>query len=206
MKFNTPQTLIVLGPSGCGKGTQIKLIKEYLEEKGNTLPVVNLVMGNLFRSFWKTEGYSVDLSRKVEEAGGLQSGFMQIRLWSQFFVDNLKGSEHLIIDGSPRRLIDSKLMESAFDFYNHKKPTMVFINCNDDTARDRLHGRAKIEGRADDLVEGRIEGRLAWFHDHVQPAIDYFKNKEKFNFVEIDGNVGIQEVFEQIREKVLESS
>jgi adenylate kinase family enzyme len=205
MDLKSPQTLIFLGPSGCGKGTQIKLVKEYLKGKGNELPVVNLVMVNLFRSFWKTEGYSKDLSKKIENAGGLQPGFMQIRLWSQFFVDNLTGGEHLIIDGSPRRLIDAKLMESAFDFYKHKKPMMVFINCSDEISRDRLHSRAKIEGREDDLVEGKIEGRLEWFHEHVQPAIDYFKDKEKFNFVEIDGNVGIQEVFEQIKEKVLEA-
>ena len=204
MRLDNPQTLIVLGPSGCGKGTQIKLIKEHFQQKGNKLPVVNLVMGDLFRKFWKEEGYTQDMSRKIVKAGDLQPGFLQIRLWSQFFVDNLGGKEHLIIDGSPRRLIDAKLMESAFEFYKHEKPTMVFINCDRKIAKERILSRARVESRTEDLKEEVIDARLDWYEEFVIPAIDYFRDKEKFNFVEIDGSVGIQEVFEQIKEKVLE--
>lgn len=208
MDLNKPQTLIVLGPSGCGKGTQIKLIKEYLAEQGNTLPVVHLVMGDLFRAFWETEGYSRNLSRSIQKEGGLQPAFMQIRLWSQFFVDNISGNEHIIIDGSPRRILDAKLMESAFDFYKREKPTMIYTKCDRSISIERIKERADRKGkkgsRAEDRTEETIKSRMDWFDEFVVPAIDYFRDKDKFNFVEIDGNVGIQEVFAQIKEKLLE--
>jgi len=199
----TQKTLIFLGPSGCGKGTQVKLVKEYLESLPGALPVAHLVMGDLFRAMWKEGvGYSFDLSRDINDRGGLQPAFMQVRLWTQFFVDSLNGNEHLIIDGSPRRIEDAILMESAFDFYGMEKPTMVFIDTDIEESKKRMFHRAHIEGRKDDLLLANVESRMAWYKEFVVPAIDHFRNKDKFGFVTINGNGSIEEVFSEIKQKV----
>ncbi len=195
-------TLIFLGPSGSGKGTQVELVKKYLSEKDAGTPIVHLVMGDLFRAMWKKEGYSFDLSRDIMTAGGLQPSFMQVKLWSQFFVDNIKGNEHLIIDGSPRRITDAELMESAFDFYEREKPTLVFINCPIDEVKERIVARAKEKGRVEDLKMETINSRMEWYKEHVVPSIDFFRDKEKYNFVEIDGNQTREAVFAEIKQKV----
>jgi len=199
----TQKTLIFLGPSGCGKGTQVKLVKEYLGSLPGALPVVNLVMGDMFRAMWKDGvGYSYDLSRSINKAGGLQPAFIQIRLWVQFLVDNIKGGEHLIIDGSPRRIEDAMLMESAFDFYGMEKPTMVFIDTDIEESKKRILHRAHTEGRKDDLLLSDVESRMAWYKEFVIPSINYFRDKEKFGFVTINGNGSIEEVFSEIKQKV----
>lgn len=195
-------TLIFLGPSGCGKGTQVELVKKYLSEKDSETPIAHLVMGDLFRAMWKKEGYSFDLSKEIMIEGGLQPSFMQVKLWSQFFVDNVHGNEHIIIDGSPRRVTDAELMESAFDFYGREKPTLVFINCDIAESKERIIKRAEKEGRREDLKEETIDSRMEWYKEHVVPSIDFFRNKDKYNFAEIDGNGTIEEVFAEIKQKV----
>ncbi len=193
------QTLIFLGPSGSGKGTQVEKVKAYLQEKDVDTPIAHLVMGDLFRSMWKGDRYSDDVSRAINIEGGLQPGFLQVALWSQFLVDNVHGNEHLIIDGSPRRVIDAELMETAFDFYKKEKPVLVFINCDLDIVKERIIERAS---RPEDKDEKTIDSRLAWYTEFVVPAIDYFRNKEKFGFVEIDGSKTREEVFVEIKAKV----
>ena len=127
---------------------------------------------------------------------------MQVKLWSQFLVDNMHGNEHLLIDGSPRRIEDAILMESAFDFYKRDKPTLIFIKTSIGESKKRILHRAHIENRKDDLLESDIDSRMKWYQDYVVPSIDFFRNKEKFGFVEIDGEQSIEDVWKQIKEKV----
>jgi len=199
-------TLIFLGPSGCGKGTQVELVKKYLAEKDSATPIAHLVMGDLFRAMWKEEGYSNDLSRDIMKVGDLQPAFIQVKLWSQFFVDNVKGGEHLVIDGSPRRIQDSKLMESAFQFYEREKPTLVFIKTDIEESKKRILARAEKEGRLEDMTEEVIDARMQWYKDFVIPAADYFRNKPEYNFAEIDGNGTIEEVFADLKQKVFDDN
>jgi adenylate kinase len=193
------KTLIFIGPSGSGKGTQVEKVKAYLKEKDANTPIAHLVMGDLFRTMFKGNRYSDIISRDINLEGGLQPGFLQVVLWSQFLVDNIHGNEHVIIDGSPRRLIDAQLMETAFDFYRKEKPTLVFINCDLAIVKDRIIARAN---RPEDKDEKVVDARLAWYTEFVVPAIDYFRNKEKFGFVEIDGSRTREEVFAEIKAKV----
>ena len=51
---NKSQTFIFIGRSGSGKGTQIKLLEEYLSDKN--FKIKSVVMGDIFRSFFKESG------------------------------------------------------------------------------------------------------------------------------------------------------
>lgn len=201
------ETFIILGISGSGKGTQLKMVRDVLESKSNSLPVVELVMGDLFRKLWSASGYTEDLSKQIVDRGELQPSFLQINLWSNFFRDNLKGEEHLLIDGSPRRLTDAEAMDSAFRFYNRKKPNFVFLNVSREEAKKRLLKRAKDEAGEDywrdyeDKEESRIEGRFDWYEEHVIPAIKYFENNEYYNFIEVDGERSVEEIHQEIIER-----
>jgi adenylate kinase family enzyme len=55
--------------------------------------------------------------------------------------------------------------------------------------------------RGDDTDEKRKE-RLDWFENDVLPTINYFRENKDFDFIEIDGNKGIEEISEEIKTKM----
>lgn len=62
---------------------------------------------------------------------------------------------------------------------------------------DRLKGR----GRFDDNNED-IEARLKWYETDVMPAINFYRDNPKYNFLEIDGEQTIEKVHQDILSKL----
>ncbi len=201
-----PQTFIFFGRSGCGKGTQLKKLKEYVEKQDveNETPrkSINLEMGELFRAFWKKQSYTAELSRQIMEKGDLQPAFLQISLWSNFFVEKITKDDHLFIDGSPRRILDAEVMDSAFGFYRRNKPYFIVINVSQDESRRRIIKRAEESGREEDKDHKKIEGRLRWFEEHTLPVADFFHNNPKYHFIEVDGERPIDDIHRDILGKI----
>ena len=195
------QTFIFLGRSGCGKGTQAGKIKDYLEIKDKKREVIYLEMGDLFRKLWEKEGFTNHLSKQLMLSGELQPSFIQIFLWTRHLLENLKGDEHLIIDGTPRRLTDAEAMDSAFKFYGREKPNFVFLNVSRDWSKDRILERVKDSGREEDSDEKIIDSRLDWYEKFVEPSINFFRNNPYYNFVEINGEQSIEDVHREIISK-----
>jgi adenylate kinase len=193
----TPKTFILIGRSGSGKGTQARLLQEYLNEIDKDTPVFYLETGAEFRKFLKGETYSSNLSRKIYEEGDLQPSFLAIRIWAEKFVNNLTGNEHIIIDGTPRQLREAHILESALDFYKKNDVYIIFPNVSRKWSEEHLLSR----GRTDDDPE-EIKRRLDWYDEKVTPAIEYFKNNSKFNFLDINGEQTIQEVRDEIIKKL----
>jgi len=205
----TPKTFIFLGSSGSGKGTQTKNIRNFLESRGETQNIVELGMGDIFRIFWKDSSLTADLSRVILERGGLQPCFLQIYLWTQFFIENLSEDTHLLIDGTPRRIEDARALDSAFRFYSRSKPVVVYLKVSREWAKERLLERAQSSEShellgADSLrvLEDsdleKIESRLDWFEESALPAIDFFREKHEYTFIEVNGEQSIEAVKEEI--------
>jgi adenylate kinase len=193
----TPKTFIFIGRSGSGKGTQARLLQEYLNEIDKDTSIFYLETGAEFREFLKGESFSSELSRKIYEAGDLQPSFLAIHIWAEKLMNNLKGNEHLIIDGTPRQLGEAHILESALDFYKRDEVYVVLPNVSRKWSEERLLGR----GRADDSIED-IKRRLDWYDEKVVPAIEYFKSNAKFKFLDINGEQTIQEVRDEIIKKL----
>jgi adenylate kinase len=193
----TPKTFIFIGRSGSGKGTQARLLQEYLNEIDKDTSIFYLETGAEFREFLKGESFSSELSRKIYEAGDLQPSFLAIHIWAEKLMNNLKGNEHLIIDGTPRQLGEAHILESALDFYKRDEVYVVLPNVSRKWSEERLLGR----GRADDSIED-IKRRLDWYDEKVVPAIEYFKSSAKLKFLDINGEQTIQEVRDEIIKKL----
>jgi adenylate kinase family enzyme len=54
--------------------------------------------------------------------------------------------------------------------------------------------------RKDDTEE-KIENRLNWFEKRVVKAIDFFREDDYYDFIEVDGSKGIEEIHKYILEK-----
>ena len=113
-------TNIFIGRSGCGKGTQIKQLTQSVESQ-DWKRVFHLEAGDRFRKFIEEESYSTKLAREISDDGGLQPEFLSIWAWGGELAKGFKEDQHLFIDGTPRRLIEAKILESVFDFYNIEK-------------------------------------------------------------------------------------
>lgn len=190
------QAYIFIGKSGCGKGTQVELLKNFLEEKGEA-ETLHVETGAFFREFIKGSSYTQVLSKKTVESGGLMPGALALDLWVNYLVKNYSGKENLIFDGAPRILYEAELFDGMFNFYGIEKYKVIYINVSDKWSHDRLLAR----GRKDDTEEG-IAKRMVWFQKEVMPCVNYFKNDSSCEFVEINGEQTIDEVYAEIVKKV----
>lgn len=192
-----PQTFIFIGRSGCGKGTQGKLLEEYLATNDPGRKIRYQETGPKFRELIKGESYTSKISKAIYENGDLQPAFMAIWTWVTDFVTELTGEEHLIMDGSPRTLVEAEVLNSAFDFYK-MKPFILFLDVHNDTS----HARLKARGRMDDIDREKVQKRLDWYERDVVPAVDYFRTSPNCTFLHINGDQTIPEVHKEIIEKV----
>jgi len=186
---------VFFGKSGSGKGTQAKLLIDYLKKEGRK--VVYIGTGAGFREFVDGDSYTSKLTKKVLDEGGLLPPFLPIWFWTGQLIKEFSGEEDLVFDGISRRINEAPVLSSALKFYGFERPVIVYINVSDKWATTRL----KERGRSDDTDED-IKRRLLWFKEDVLSVLDYFSKKKDYHFVEINGEQTIEEVHEEIIEKI----
>ncbi len=178
--------ILILGPQGSGKGTQIKLLGERYG-----LPSVSA--GELLR----TTDPATELGRQVHEL--IDTGkLVTIDLWEAVVVDYLDHvdlSKGYLLDGVVRTLEQQTRLERLLVDRQLALPWVLSITLTDDIALARLMKRALIEGRTDD-TEAAIRARLAWSRSEVQPVIDHYRSLGRV--VEVNGDQSIERVHHDI--------
>lgn len=190
----SPQTIILHGPSGAGKGTQGALLKAYLENQEPKQPVVYVATGQLFRNFMQDTTYAARRVKEILDEGGLLPEFLPVWIWTDYLNQYIRtGNEHIIFDGAVRRRNEAPMMDSALTFFKRTKPIVLVLN----VSRERAIEQLKNRGRYDDNDED-IKARLDWYEKNVIPAIEYFKSNPLYRVEEINGEQGIEEVQQEI--------
>jgi adenylate kinase len=195
------KTIIFIGASGSGKGTQVELVKQELKKRDSETPIFYLQTGQLFREFIKGDTFAAREAKAEVERGELLPGFVAMWMWSDTFMKNLTGGEHLILDGSPRTTDEVHHLDIAMRFFRREQPSVIYINVSNKWSTERLLERAKKEGRTDDQAEG-IKKRLGWFERDVVPAIDLYRRDRQYDFFEINGERSVEDVHADIMAKV----
>jgi adenylate kinase family enzyme len=184
-----PQTFIFIGRSGCGKGTQAKLLIDYLKGHDQAHSVFYLESGAVFRKLIAENTHTAKLAKRIYEAGGLQPEFLAVWVWANLLIDTMTGEEHLVIDGTPRKPREAHVLDSAFKFYKREKPTVVHLDVSREWSVSKLTDR----NRPDDNP-GDIEARLNWFESEVMPAINFFRGNSYYRVLDINGEQPIEKV------------
>ncbi|MBA3733230.1 nucleoside monophosphate kinase [Patescibacteria group bacterium] len=192
-----PQTYIFIGRSGCGKGTQAALLQEHLKNNFSESPILYLETGQSFRKFIDESTYTSGLSKKIYHDADPQPEFLAIWMWSHFMVEDFKGNEHLVIDGTPRSYPEALVLSSALKFYN-RRPTVIYINVGREWSEERLKGR----GRIDDVKAEDVKKRLDWFDSTILPAVEYFRYSKDCNFLDINGERTIEEIHQEMMTRI----
>src|SRR4051812_31158707 len=136
--MNTPTTIIFAGRSGCGKGTQLKLLREYLEKADPSRTVFSSVTGDMFRSFFESGTLSGDRAKEVTARGELQPLFLTVWLWADGLVQSFDPAQHLFIDGYPRRIEESIAVDSMLGFYERKEVIVLNFSVSRQTSKQRM--------------------------------------------------------------------
>lgn len=191
----TPKSIIFVGRSGCGKGTQAELLIEQLKKIDTSgREIFYLETGKKFRDFIEGESYTQKLSKEIYKSGALQPSFIAIHMWSHIFINEFKGDEHMVIDGTPRTYPEAETLDDVFKFYGRENPMVIFLNVGRDWSIARLQER----GRADDKSREEIEKRITWFDTDVVPAIEHMRQSRAYDFFEVNGEQSIEKVHEDI--------
>src|SRR3989344_3378282 len=186
-----PRAIVFFGRSGCGKGTQARLLEELLRSTGRK--VIYVETGSTFRELAKQENLVGKNISNILKNGFLIPVFLPIWIWTKIIVENFSGNEDMILDGVCRRREEAVALASAFDFYKIEKPNIILMNVSKDWSYTRMMERK----RADDTPE-KIQNRLDWYEKDVVPSIEYFRNIKGYNFIEINGEQSIENVHKDI--------
>lgn len=190
-------TLIFIGMSGCGKGTQIDLLSEYLESKDINTPVFHMQIGQYFRDFVSRDTYAAAIAREHMDSGKRGADFLAMWMWSNVMVKNLTGNEHLILDGSPRSLNEAQNLDVALKFFKREHPAVIHLKVSPEWSEQHLLERAAKEGRKDDVIDN-IKKRINWYNQDVLPAVEWYRRDRDYDFIEINGERRIEEVHKDI--------
>lgn len=189
------QTVIFIGRSGCGKGTQARLFQNRLDKiDGGDRRILYVETGENFRHFIREQSYSSNISKAIYERDERQPNFLACWMWTNVLIGELEDNMHLIFDGAPRARAEAELLTTAFRFYKREKPVVVHITVSREWSEEKLLKR----GRSDDLTIDKIDKRLDWFDKDVVPAINYFKSDPFYRYIEVNGEQSIEKVHSDI--------
>ena len=78
-------------------------------------------------------------------------------------------------------------------FYKRERPHIILVDIGEAEAKRRLLAR----NRHDDTEEAIVR-RLSWYGKEVVPAVNYFKDRPEYHFVEVNGEQEPAEVHQDI--------
>ena len=203
MNLTLPQTIIFMGRSGSGKGTQADLIQSYMKEKGCE-SFLDLETGSLFRKFVEGDSLTAKFAKDIYIEGGKNYDFLAVYLVVDFFKNKYSGDQSVFVDGNPRSKLEAVLFTELLGFYKRfdeaafAKPAIVYVDVGRDWAMDKL----KKRGRADDVSVENMERKMAWFDNETSEAIEYLKHDSRYNFVHVNGEQSIEDVHKEIMGKL----
>jgi adenylate kinase len=183
--------LVLLGAPGSGKGTQATRLREHLQ-------VPHVSTGELLRAA-VAAGTALGLQAKaVMESGNLVSDDIVLGMLEERLLREDTG-QGFILDGYPRNLAQARALDALLERIGQPADVAVQLDVATDLLVERLSGRARLEGRADDSPEA-VRKRLAVYGEQTAPVVDYYRNQGKLACVHGEG--GMDEVFSRILEAI----
>ena len=186
-----PITVLFFGSQGAGKGTQVKMLIDYLKERSDH-GVIHIDMGAELRALRDTGTYAGKLTGEIIDNGRRIYDFMAIYLQTKKIVENLTGAEHIIADGLARGSDQTRGFNDMMTFFKRDNFQVVSLEISDDVAVKRLIAR----GRNDD-TEDAIRRRLAWTKTDVMPQLEFLKEQGRTIHI-IDGEPDVDTIHKNI--------
>jgi len=196
--MNRPQTFIFIGRSGSGKGTQLELLKEFLSKNYTDSKIKSIIMGDIFREFFKKPGYIQNIARDVSmRQGKFQPDFLTDALFVQSVINMVDEDSILFFDGYPRNINQLELIKELLKYIKKEDPIIINISVSRESVKSRMISR----GRGDDNEEA-IESRLNEYDKFIVPMLESAKINTFFKYFEIDGEGKVEDIHADIINKL----
>ena len=179
--------VILIGPPGCGKGTQSRRLVQLLK-------VPHLSTGDMLRA---ARSQKSPLGRKVADCMD-QGKLVSDELIMDIVADRLHKPDcgaGCLFDGVPRTIVQADSLGQMLAKSDRAIDKVVELRVDPEELMRRMLNRAKIEGRADDNEE-TIRHRMEVYAAETKPLIDYYEQRGKLNVIEGTGTP--EEVFARI--------
>tara|TARA_Y100001970_G_scaffold98653_1_gene124079 strand:- start:215 stop:787 length:573 start_codon:yes stop_codon:yes gene_type:complete len=187
--------IIFFGPPGAGKGTQAKIIADFLD-----LP--HLSTGEILRSKIEEKDNLGILVKEIIASGKLVSDKILNEIVSEKLVNDCNNG--FILDGYPRTLDQSIFLNK---FLEKKSLSINFIfNIEIDfkTLNNRIMIRSKKENREDDNISV-IKTRYQEYLNTTKGVSEKYNKDYPEIFFNIDGDHEINEITSKIKKILLNS-
>jgi len=183
--------LVLLGAPGSGKGTQATRLMEHLQ-------VPHISTGDLLRAEVAAGSTLGVQAKEIMARGDLVSddillGMLEARLARP---DTRNG---FILDGYPRNLAQAAALDDLLLRVGLPMDAAVKLKVDTELLVDRIAGRAKAEGRADDNPES-VRKRLNIYTDQTAPVVEFYRQHGQLTVV--DGVGSLDDVFNRIIEAI----
>jgi adenylate kinase len=203
--------LILLGPPGCGKGTQAKRL-----EDGRGL--VQLSTGDMLRAAVVSGNEMGQKAKTVMDAGELMPDEIMVKIISER-IDKPDCQNGFILDGYPRTTPQAKALDNLLESKSLNLSKVIELKVDEKALIERIIGRysclkcgagyhdkhlqpaqdgicdscgaTEFSRRSDDNEE-TVRSRMAAYHDQTAEIVPYYRAKGLL--AEIDGMAGIEDV------------
>jgi len=207
--------VILLGPPGCGKGTQAKTIQEVRE-------IVQLSTGEMLRAEVSAGSDVGKRAKEIIEAGKFVPDELIVELVSNR-IQKPDCENGFILDGFPRTLPQAEALDRLLESHGLKINHVIEFEVDERALVKRITGRfscdncgagyheeyqkPQVEGvcdkcggrefskRADDN-EATVKARLVEYHKLTEPITGYYEKAGVLS--RVDGMADIDEVTKQI--------
>ena len=206
--------LILLGPPGCGKGTQAKILID-------TYHIPQISTGDILREAIKKESPLGVEAKTHMDQGSLVPDHLVIKI----IEERLKQADcnrGFVLDGFPRTVAQAEALDTTLSEMGSKLEYVFSIDVDDGELIRRLTGRRvcrkcgesyhiefnppRQEGlcdscqgklyQRDDDKEETIRNRLKVYQDQTSPLINFYRRKDVLH--SMDGVGSIEEIKERL--------
>lgn len=183
-----PTYILMLGPSGSGKGTVAKALSERFN-----LP--HCSTGDMLRELAKLNSSQAAMAREILEKGKFATARPMYALVAKALKRHPDG---LILDGFPRKVIQGHWLFTK-RLPAHATIIALLVDAPDAVVTDRMLNHRR---RADDTPE-KIAKRLAEYAKYKQPLLDYLEARQWL--LRVNGNQAPERVIQDAIHIVFEA-
>lgn len=173
--------IVLFGPPGAGKGTQA----EFLKQKYN---LIHISTGDVFRYNIKNETALGTLAKSYMDKGELVPDQVTIDMLNAE-VEKNADANGFIFDGFPRTNAQAEALDTLMGGKDSAINAMIALEVDDEVLVNRLLGRGKTSGRADDADESIIRNRIKEYYTKTAILKDYYTAQGKYFGVDGVGSI-----------------
>lgn len=180
-KVDNREHVILLGPPGCGKGTQAKKLVSYFKDN-HKFPYMQISTGDLLREINYPLG-----------TGELVGDDIVLNLVKTKIEQNPNNT--FIFDGFPRTMEQALQLSTLVHIGR-----VILIEVPDEDVVKRLVKRGILSGRSDDDANV-IPKRLEEYHNKTTPLINFYAVNRKLRI--LDGTGDAANVFNEVFDNLI---